>query len=92
MKAKVTSRGQVSIPSQIRRQFNIEPESRVEWIVESNVIKVVPLPKDPVAAFRGRGSRKYSTERLIKDRRAEREKEDEKDRSNCTTFSIPLRC
>ena len=49
MKAKVTSRGQVSIPSQIRRQFNIEPESRVEWIVESNVIKVVPLPKDPVA-------------------------------------------
>lgn len=92
MKAKVTSRGQVSIPSQIRRQFNIEPESRVEWIVESNVIKVVPLPKDPVAAFRGRGSRKYSTERLIKDRRAEREKEDEKDKSNCTTFSIPLRC
>ncbi len=80
MKAKVTARGQVSIPSQIRRQFNIEPESRVEWIVESNVIKVVPLPKDPVAAFRGLGSRKYSTDRLIKDRRAEREKEDEKDK------------
>jgi AbrB family looped-hinge helix DNA binding protein len=82
MKAKVTSRGQVSIPSQIRRQFKIEPESRVEWIVECNVIKVVPLPKDPIAAFRGRGSRKYSTERLIKERRAEREKENEKDKGN----------
>ena len=81
MKAKVTSRGQVSIPSQIRRQFNIEPESRVEWIVESNVIKVVPLPRDPVAAFRGRGSRKYSTEQLIKERRSEREREDEKDKN-----------
>jgi len=82
MKAKVTSRGQVSIPSEIRKKFNIEPESRVEWIVEGNVIKVIPLPKDPVAAFRGRGSRKYSTEQLIEERRAEVEKEDEKDNRN----------
>ena len=77
MKAKVTSRGQVSIPAEIRKQFNIEPESRVEWIVESNTIKVVPLPKDPVAAFRGRGSRRCSTSQLIQDRRQEREKEDD---------------
>ncbi len=82
MKAKVTTRGQVSIPSEIRKRFKIEPESRVEWIVEGNVIKVVPLPKDPVAAFRGRGSRKYSTERLIGERRSEREKEDEKDKNS----------
>ena len=78
MKAKVTVRGQVSIPSEIRKKFNIEPESRVEWIVEDNVIKVIPLPKDPVAAFRGRGSRKYTTERLVEERRAEREEEDER--------------
>ena len=82
MKSKVTARGQVSIPSKIRKEFNIEPESRVEWIVEGNVIKVVPLPKDPVAAFRGRGSQGYSTEQLIEDRIAEREKEDAKDGSN----------
>ncbi len=82
MKAKVTARGQVSIPSEIRKKFNIEPESRVEWVVKGNVIRVIPLPKDPVAAFRGRGSRKYSTERLIEERRADREKEDEKDRGN----------
>jgi AbrB family looped-hinge helix DNA binding protein len=81
MKSKVTSRGQVSIPSAIRKKFNIEQKSKVEWIVEGNVIKVVPLPKDPVAAFRGRGSRKYSTAQLIKERRAERKKEDEKDRN-----------
>ncbi len=82
MKSKVTARGQVSIPSEIRKKFNIEPESRIEWVVEGNVIKVVPLPKDAVAAFRGRGSRKYSTEQLVNERRAEREKEDAKERSN----------
>jgi AbrB family looped-hinge helix DNA binding protein len=80
MKAKVTARGQVSIPSAIRKKFNIEPESKIEWVVEGSVIKVIPLPKDPVAAFRGRGSGKYTTERLIEERRAERENEDQKDR------------
>jgi len=75
MKSKVTSRGQVSIPSEIRKKFNIEQESKVERIVEGNVIKVVPLLKDPVAAFRGRGSRKYSTGQLIEERRVERKME-----------------
>ena len=82
MKAKVTTRGQVSIPSEIRKKFHIEPDSRVEWIVDGNVIQVIPLPKDPIAAFKGRGAMKYSTERLIKDRRFERAKENEKDRNS----------
>jgi AbrB family looped-hinge helix DNA binding protein len=80
MKAKVTTRGQVSIPSEIRKRFNIEPDSKVEWVIEGNTIKVIPLPKDTVAAFKERGTRKYSTEHLIRDRRIEREKGDEKDR------------
>ena len=82
MKAKVTARGQVSIPAEIRKKFNIEPESRIEWVVEDDVIKVIPLPKDPVAAFRGRGSKKYTTEHLIEERRTERNREDEKDRGD----------
>ena len=82
MKSKVTTRGQVSIPSDIRKRFNIQSDSRVEWVVEGNVIKVIPLPKDTIAAFKGRGTRKYSSERLIKDRRGERKKEAEKDRKN----------
>ena len=71
MKAKVTARGQVSIPASIRKMFDIAPESSVEWIVENGVIKMVPLPKDPVAAFRGRGSRRFTTQQLVEQRRAE---------------------
>ena len=76
----VTKRGQVSIPSDIRKKFHIEPESRVEWVADGNLIKVIPLPKDAVAAFKGRGGKKYTSKDLIKDRCAERRKEDEKNR------------
>lgn len=75
MKTKVTQRGQVSIPSPIRKKFNIEPESRVAWEIEGNTIRVIPLPKDPISAFKGKGSAKYLTDQLIKDRQDERKKE-----------------
>lgn len=80
MTTKVTTRGQVSIPANIRRKFHIEPESRLEWLVDGNTIKIMPLPKDIVSAFRGKGNKKYTNERLLKDRQAERKKEHEKDR------------
>jgi PIN domain nuclease of toxin-antitoxin system len=47
-----------------------------------NIIKVVPLPKDPVAAFRGRGAGTFSTDRLLRERRSERAREDEKDKAD----------
>ena len=47
----------------------------VEWITEGNVIRVIPLPKDTIAAFRGRGRKKYTNKQLIEDRRDERRKE-----------------
>jgi AbrB family looped-hinge helix DNA binding protein len=75
MKTKVTVRGQVSIPSPIRKKFNIEPETQVSWQVEGNTIRMIPLPKDPVSAFRGLGLEKYSTEKLIRDRKDDRQKE-----------------
>ncbi|MBI5604740.1 MAG: AbrB/MazE/SpoVT family DNA-binding domain-containing protein [Deltaproteobacteria bacterium] len=74
MKTRVTTRGQVSIPSRIRKKFNIEPESQVIWQTEGNTIRVIPIPKDPVSAFRGKGAGRYSTEKMIRDRQDERRK------------------
>jgi AbrB family looped-hinge helix DNA binding protein len=72
---KVTVRGQVSIPSPIRKKFNIEPDSRVPWHIEGNSIRIIPLSKDPASVFRGQGQGRYFTKRLIKDRANERKKE-----------------
>ena len=80
MKTKVTTRGQVSIPSEIRKKLQIGSETKLEWMIEGNTIRVIPIPKDAISAFRGRGKGVYMTQDLLKDRREERRKEDDRDR------------
>ncbi len=80
MRSKVSVRGQVSIPAKIRKKFKIDPDSKVEWITEGNTIRVIPLPKDPISAFRGKGKGAYTTTNLAKDREEERRLEDKKER------------
>lgn len=71
MRTKVTTRGQVSIPAPIRRQLHIKAETTLEWIVEGNTVRVIPLPDDPLAAFRGSG-KGGTVKQLLKDRRRDR--------------------
>jgi AbrB family looped-hinge helix DNA binding protein len=75
MKTKVTKRGQVSVPSRVRKQLHIGPETTLEWVVEGATARVIPVPADPVRAFRGSG-KKGLVRQLLKDRRQDREKED----------------
>jgi AbrB family looped-hinge helix DNA binding protein len=74
MRTRVTVRGQVSIPSKIRKQLHIKPDTQLEWVVEGSTVRVIPIPDDPIAALRGSG-KKGDVRRLLDDRRRDRRKD-----------------
>lgn len=74
MRTKVTTRGQVSIPSEVRKQLRIKPETQLEWVVEGSTVRVIPIPDDPIASFRGSG-KKGEVKRLLADRRRDRRRD-----------------
>ena len=68
MRTRVTERGQVSIPAEIRRRLGIDARTSLEWVIEGSTARVIPLPVDPIAALRGSG-RSGSVGRLLAERR-----------------------
>jgi bifunctional DNA-binding transcriptional regulator/antitoxin component of YhaV-PrlF toxin-antitoxin module len=74
MRTKVSKRGQVSVPSQVRKELSIGPDTTVEWVIEGATARVIPIPEDPIAVFRGSG-KKGSVNRLLKERRRDRKRE-----------------
>lgn len=75
MRTKVTKRGQVSVPSEVRKKLKIGPDTQLEWVVEGATVRVIPLPSDPVKTFRGSG-KKGMVKRLLRDRRWDQQRED----------------
>jgi AbrB family looped-hinge helix DNA binding protein len=75
MRTKVSKRGQISVPSKIRKQLHIGPDTTLEWVVEGATARVIPVPADPVRAFRGSGKNGL-VKQLLKERRRDRQRED----------------
>lgn len=74
MKSTLTSRGQTVVPAAIRRQFGLTPADGLEWLVDGATIRVVPVRRDPVAAFRGQG-KGGAVKRLLAERKVDRARE-----------------
>jgi len=51
--SKVTVKGQVLIPGDIRKRHHIDPGSEVRFVEYGNVVCIVPVVTDPVAAAWG---------------------------------------
>lgn len=68
---RVTSKGQVTIPIEIREQVGIEPESEVEFEVVGNVVQIRKASPSPsrgervVARLRGTATTKWTTDELL---------------------------
>jgi AbrB family looped-hinge helix DNA binding protein len=75
MQTSVTKRGQTVVPAQIRKRYSIRGGDHLVWIDDGKVIKVIPIPADPIRALRGRGKGDNMLEALLKYRSEERQSE-----------------
>jgi AbrB family looped-hinge helix DNA binding protein len=73
MDTVVTKNGRTSIPADIRKRHHIREGDRLVWLDDGEVIQVVPVSTDPVAALRGSGRGEKLLNRLILNRREDRE-------------------
>lgn len=77
--AYVTSKGQLVVPSRIRRLFGIKPGTRVNFVEEEGRIIFQPVTPEYIRSFRGRFKKntggKSVVQEHLEERRAERARE-----------------
>ena len=69
--SKVTVKGQVLIPGDIRKRLHIEPGSEVRFVEYGNIVCIVPVVKEPVDDAYGflRDNGPSTTDELLNERR-----------------------
>ncbi|HEY2381933.1 MAG TPA: AbrB/MazE/SpoVT family DNA-binding domain-containing protein [Terriglobia bacterium] len=70
---RVTSKGQVTIPIEVREKLGIFPNTEVDFEVRGNTVRLIKVPAksargrgaDIVAKLRGTGNVKMSTDEIL---------------------------
>ena len=68
---RITSKGQITIPQEIRETFGFYPESEIEFVVRKNevILKKSSLPSSRgnaiIDAMRGKGSATMTTDEIM---------------------------
>ena len=75
METVMSRRGQTVVPAAIRIRHKIKGGDQLVWIDDGEMIRVIPIPADPIKALRGSGKGKKLTEKLLEERRKDRERE-----------------
>ena len=77
--AYVTSKGQLVVPSGLRRRYGIKPGTRINFIEENGRIIFQPVTREYISSFCGifkqKPGEKSVVQEHLEERRAEREKE-----------------
>ena len=78
--AYVTSKGQLVVPSGIRRRYGIKPGTRINFLEENGRIILQPVTREYIRSFRGifklKPGEKPATQELREDRAADRKREE----------------
>lgn len=69
---RITSKGQVTIPINVREQFGLLPDTDVDFVIDGNTVRIVsaePGPRSRGGALarriRGRGNIGMSTDEIL---------------------------
>ncbi len=76
MLTTVSSRGQTSVPAELRKKYGIKGNTKLQWIDEGEYITVVPIGDDPIKSFRGKSKGVDLVGALLEGRRLERERDE----------------
>lgn len=78
MFTKVSAKGWVVIPQELRKRYGLREGTPVRFVDYGGVLSIFPVPENPVQAgfgmLKGKGRRFIS--RLLEERRKEREREE----------------
>jgi AbrB family looped-hinge helix DNA binding protein len=69
---RITSKGQVTIPADIRQRFGLLPDTEVDFVVEGSTIKIVRVARSGetrgdrvVRRLRSRATSRLSTDEIL---------------------------
>lgn len=64
---KITTKGQVTIPQELRRKYGLDSSAEVEFVEEGGAILLRVLGRSPgrLAGLRGRGDVSLGTEEIL---------------------------
>jgi AbrB family looped-hinge helix DNA binding protein len=73
LRTTITKRAQTVVPAKLRERYNIKGGDFLEWIDDGQVIKVIPIPADPIKALRGSAKGEKLLEKLLASRQEDKE-------------------
>ena len=78
MNVRVSSKGQIVLPVEIRKKYGIEAGTHLTLVDMAGVIYLVPVGSDPLGELTGmlEDVEGLSSEALIQERRAERDRDE----------------
>lgn len=75
METTLTRRGQIVLAAEIRNRRKFKEGDKFVWLDDGQTIKLIPIPADPITALRGCGKGENLIQKLLEERRKDRERE-----------------